>query len=177
MPLANRIIFITIILIFIMPGRKKHPETKDVTTFLSQKGYDVIPIRQNAAGLLLITVKVNGTEGLFILDTGASISVLDSSQASRLQLTLQNEKSSFTGAGAGGQGLEVIPSEGNTIEIGNYIVTGFTLSVMSFDHVSQALTQAGCEEFSGVIGVDILKPGKAIIDYSTMTLYLSSEKK
>ena len=159
-----------------MPGRKKHPETKDITAFLLQKGYDVIPIRQNAAGLLLITVKVNGIEGLFILDTGASISVIASNHASRLQLILQNDNANFTGAGAGGQGLEVIPSEGNTIEIGNHLVTDFMLSVMSFDHVSQALTQAGCEEFLGVIGVDILKPGKAIIDYSTMTLYLSSEK-
>lgn len=157
-----------------MPRRKK--QATDITAFLSQKGYDVIPIRQNAAGLLLITVKVNGVEGLFILDTGASISVIASSHASRLQLTLQNHNANFTGAGAGGQGLEVIPSEGNTIEIGNHMVTDFMLSVMSFDHVSQALTQAGCEEFLGVIGVDILKPGKAIIDYSTMTLYLSSEK-
>lgn len=159
-----------------MPGRKKHPETKDLTAFLSQKGYDVIPIRQNAAGLLLITVKVNGVEGSFILDTGASISVIDSSQASRLQITLQNHNANFTGAGAGGQGLEVIPSEGNTIAIGNHIVTDFALSAMSFDHVSQALIQAGCEEFLGVIGVDILKPAKAIIDYSTMTLYLLSVK-
>lgn len=158
-----------------MPGRKKNPE-KDITIFLSQKGYDVIPIRQNAAGLLLITIKVNGIEGSFILDTGASISVIDSNQASRPQIILQNDNANFTGAGAGGKGLEVIPSEGNTIEIGNHVVTDCMLSAMSFDHVSQALMQAGCEEFLGVIGVDILKPAKAIIDYSNMTLYLLSEK-
>ena len=151
-------------------------ETKDISAFLSQKGYDAIPIRQNIAGLLLITVKVNGIEGLFILDTGAGVSVIDSSHANRLQLTLQKDSTTFTGAGAGGQGLEVIPSNGNKIEIGNHIVTDFTLSVMSCEHVSQVLTQAGCEEFLGAIGVDILKPGKALIDYSTMTLYLSSEK-
>jgi predicted aspartyl protease len=161
---------------FMMTASERQPETKDLTTFLSQKGYDAIPIRENIAGLLLITVKVNDIEGLFILDTGAGVSVIDSTQASLLQLTLQKDNASFTGAGAGGQGLEVIPSQGNKIEIGNHTVMDFTLSVMSFDHVSQALTEAGCEEFSGVIGVDILKPGKAIIDYSSMTLYLSSEK-
>lgn len=151
-------------------------ETKDISAFLLQKGYDAISIRQNAAGLLLITVKVNGIEGSFILDTGAAVSVIDSSHANRLQLALQKDNTSFTGAGAGGQGLEVIPSRGNKIEIGNHVITDFMLSVMSFEHVSQVLTEAGCEEFIGVIGVDILKPGKAIIDYSTMTLYLSSEK-
>lgn len=151
-------------------------KTKDITAFLSKKGYEVIPIHENTSGLLLITVQVNGIEGLFILDTGAGISVIDSRHAGRLQLTLQKDNTTFSGAGAGGQGLEVIPSKGNKIEIGNYIIKDFTLSVMSFENISQALTEAGCEEFSGVIGVDILKPGKAIIDYSTMTLYLSSEK-
>jgi len=44
---------------------------------------------------------------------------------------------------------------------------------MSLEHVNQALTQAGIQEaFIGVIGVDILKPGKAIIDYGNMKLYL-----
>lgn len=156
-------------------GEEIPMETKDISIFLAQKGYTTISIKQNAAGLLLIAVKVNGVEGLFILDTGAAVSVVDSSHANRLQLTLQKENASFNGAGAGGQGLEVIPSEGNKVEIGNHTVTDFTLAVMSFDHVSQTLTEAGCEEFLGVIGVDILKPGKAIIDYSTMTLYLSSE--
>ena len=37
----------------------------------------------------------------------------------------------------------------------------------------QALEQAGVnEELAGVLGVDILIPGKAIIDYGAMTLYL-----
>lgn len=161
---------------YLSPLYSPNLETKDITFFLSQKGYDAIPIRENPAGLLLITVKVNGIEGSFILDTGAGVSVIDSSHASRLQLTLEKDSATFTGAGAGGQGLEVIPSNGNKIEIGNHTVTDFTLSVMSFEHVSQKLTEAGCEEFLGVIGVDILKPGKAIIDYGSMTLYLSSQE-
>jgi hypothetical protein len=31
------------------------------------------------------------------------------------------------------------------------------------------------EEFLGVIGFDILKPGNAIIDYRNLTLYLREE--
>ena len=148
-------------------------KTKDITAFLSRKGYDSIPICQNAVGLLLITVKVNGIESLFILDTGAGNSVIDTKQASHLLLILQKDSASFTGAGAGGQGIEVIPSKGNKIEIGNHIVRDFTFSVMSLEHATQALTQAGAyEAFLGIIGVDILKPGKAIIDYGAMTLYL-----
>ncbi len=151
-------------------------ETNDISSFLSQKGYDPVPILENPAGLLIIKASVNGEEGLFILDTGAGISVIDSRHAGRLGLALQNDNASYTGAGAGGQGLEVIPATGNKVEIGNHTVNDFTLSVMSFANISQALTAAGCEDFAGVIGVDILKPGKAIIDYSNMMLYLFSDK-
>ena len=148
-----------------------------MTAFLSKKGYDAIPISQNASGLLLISVNVNGTTGLFILDTGAGVSVVDSKHVDLLNLNLEKAETSFTGAGAGGQGLEVVPTKGNRIEIGNYVVSNSALAVMSLEHVSQALAQLGCkEEFLGAIGVDILKPGKAIIDYGTMTLYLFSEK-
>src|SRR6476659_10425611 len=118
----------------------------DMTAFLSQKGYDPIPILQNTVGLLLITVKVNGIEGLFILDTGAGNSVVDTQHASHLLLNLQKESASFTGAGAGGMGIEVIPSNGNEVEIGNHIVRDFTLAVMNLEHANQALTEAGAHD-------------------------------
>jgi predicted aspartyl protease len=153
---------------------KTGTETGELNAFLSQKGYLAIPFIQNAVGHLLVDVIINGVKGTFILDTGAGSTVIDTKQASRLNLVLQKESASFEGAGAGGQGLEVIPSEGNKLEIGNYIVHDFLLTVMSlFEHVTEAFVKAGVhEELSGVIGVDVLKPGKAIIDYSGMMLYL-----
>jgi predicted aspartyl protease len=158
-------------------GIKRVP-AKDMTAFLVKKGYDAIPIRQSVSGLLLIKIKVNGIAGSFILDTGASVSVVESKQAKRLKLTLQKDNTSSTGVGAGGKGLKVIPSTGNKIKIGKHVVPDLTLAVMSLGHVNQALKQAGAHEpFLGVIGVDILKPGKAVIDYSTMTLYLLSDGK
>lgn len=149
------------------------PETDDIFDFLVQKGYDAVPIRQNAAGLLLITAGVNGIPGLFILDTGAAVSVIDFIQVDALQLALQKDNTTYDGAGAGGQGLEVIPSNGNRLEIGNYCRTDFTLAVMSLEH---ALSQLCSDEvIFGIIGVDILKPARALIDYSNMMLYLLHE--
>jgi predicted aspartyl protease len=162
-----------------MPGKKsindiQEEMPEDINSFLARRGYLAIPIVQNATGLLLVTVVVNDVPGLFILDTGAGISVVESNHAERFKLNLQNDDTSFTGAGAGGQGLKVIPSTGNKIEIGDYTITDLTLSTMSLEHVSQALAELGAnEEILGIIGVDILKPARAIIDYSSMTLYLS----
>jgi hypothetical protein len=43
-------------------------------------------------------------------------------------------------------------------------------------HVNASLILHDCEAVDGIIGADLLKKGKAIIDYSTNTLYLKSKK-
>lgn len=146
----------------------------ELNAFLLKKGYHAIPFTKSAVGHLLVEVIINDQKGIFILDTGAGNTIVDTKQAAHFQLVLQKSNSSFDGAGAGGQGLEVIPSEGNKLEMGTYLLQDFTLCVMSlFEHVSEALAKAGVhEELSGVLGVDILIPGKAIIDYGAMMLYL-----
>lgn len=148
--------------------------TGELHAFLLNKGYHAIPFIKNAVGHLLVDIIINGEKGSFILDTGASATIVDTKQASRLQLVLQTDDATFEGAGAGGQGLEVIPSKGNRLEIGSYLLPDYPLLVMSlFANITQVFEQAGVhEELSGVLGVDILIPGKAVIDYSSMTLYL-----
>ena len=102
--------------------------------------------------------------------------MIETKQAERLKLALQEDDAIFTGAGAGGQNLKIIPSKGNRMKIGNHIVSDFMFSVMSLDHVKQALAQVGAnEEILGVIGVDILKPGKAVIDYESMKFFLKHQ--
>ena len=102
-----------------------------MSAFLSPKGYDCVPILQNIVGLLLITVKVNGIEGLFILDTGAGNSVIDTQHASHLLLNLQKESASFTGAGAGGLGIEV-----DGFGIRDIILPGDGTSLWTITHAS-----------------------------------------
>jgi len=159
--------------------RNTGTETLELNAFLCQKGYHAIPFTKNAVGHLLVDVIVNGVKGIFILDTGAGNTIVDTNHADRLQLILQKDNTNFDGAGAGGQGLEVIPSKGNRLEIGSYVIPDFTLCVMTlFEHVSQALAKAGVhEDLSGVIGVDVLLPGKAIIDYNEMMLYLLPDER
>ena len=156
-----------------MKAKAQEQMQEDLNSFLTRKGYTAIPIVQNAVGLLLITVVVNDVSGWFILDTGAGISLIESSYIERFKLNLNIDETSYSGAGAGGQGLKVVPATGNKIEIGDYTISDFTISTMSLEHSIQALTALGAhEEILGIVGVDILKPAMAIIDYSSMTLYL-----
>ena len=40
------------------------------------------------------------------------------------------------------------------------------------DHINKALSERGISDVDGIIGADILKKGKAIIDYEKNRLYL-----
>jgi hypothetical protein len=43
---------------------------------------------------------------------------------------------------------------------------------MNLDYVNDAFELNGLERVDGIIGTDILKNNKAIIDYSTLKIYL-----
>jgi len=143
------------------------------TQLLNSLGYIAIPINQNIAGQLLINAKINDVDGVYILDTGASTTVIDTSQIKTLQLKLNNDEAELTGGGLGAHGIENIPSYDNKIEISNFKIDSFLVAVMSLETAWASLASIGANDILyGIIGVDILKIGNAIIDYGTMTHYL-----
>jgi len=49
--------------------------------------------------------------------------------------------------------------------------------LFDLSHVNTALTQHNAKKVDGIIGADILRKGKAIIDYNKNVLYLKKTKK
>ena len=152
---------------------QKPSTTESTTQFLTSKGYIAIPFRQNVAGLLLLNAKINDVEGVYILDSGAGQTVVDSKHLDTLKLKLNYEEAALTGGGVGAHGLENIPSYHNKLEINQFKTDNLVVAVMSLETAWESLAQVGAnEELFGIIGVDVLRTGNAIIDFSTMTLYL-----
>ncbi|MBK7880549.1 MAG: hypothetical protein WBP33_11500 [Saprospiraceae bacterium] len=88
-------------------------------------------------------------------------------------MKLNNDEAELTGGGLGAHGIENIPSYDNKIEISNFKIDSFLVAVMSLETAWASLASIGANDILyGIIGVDILKIGNAIIDYGTMTLYL-----
>lgn len=147
--------------------------TENIMLFLTSMGYTAIPFRQNIAGQLLINAKLNDVDGVYILDSGAGQTVVDTKQLDTLKLTLNYDESALTGGGVGAHSIENIPSYNNKIEISNFRIDNLVVAVMSLETAWESLARAGAhDELFGIIGVDILKTGNAIIDFSTMTLFL-----
>lgn len=147
--------------------------TENLAQFLTSMGYIAIPFSQNVAGLLLIHAKINDVDGVYILDTGAGQTVVDAKQMDTLKLKLNHDETALTGGGVGAHSIANIPSYNNKIEINNFKIDNLIVAVMSLETAWESLARVGAhDEIFGIIGVDILKAGNAILDFRTMTLYL-----
>jgi hypothetical protein len=152
---------------------QKVTTTENITQFLTSIGYIAIPFRQNLAGQLLISAKINDVDGLYILDSGAGQTVVDVKQLNTLKLKLNYDETALTGGGVGAHSIETVPSYNNKIEINNFKIDNLIVAVMSLETAWESLARVGAhDELFGIIGVDILKTGNAIIVFGTMTLYL-----
>jgi hypothetical protein len=130
-------------------------------------------LRQSVAGLPLINVRINDVDGFYILDSGAGQTVIDSKQVENLKLKIDQDETAYTGGGVGAHGIENVPSYNNKLEIKEYRIDNQAVAVMSLSTAWESLAQVGAhDELFGFIGVDVLIKANAILDFSTMTLYL-----
>lgn len=151
----------------------KEVNSEKLALKLISMGYIAVPIGQNVAGQLLINVKINGVEGVYILDSGAGQTVVDTQQSEVLKLKLALEETANTGGGLGAHSIETIPSYNNMIEINEFKIDTLPVAVMSLESAWESLAKVGAQDvLFGIIGVDLLKSGQAILDFSTMSLYL-----
>ncbi len=146
-------------------------EKKSLAEFLALNNYQQTPLTKLATGHLLVEASINDVPGIFILDTGASTTVIDEKNIELFGLTVvvEDEK----GAGAGGAGLTVYSSSDNKLSIGEFQVSPFKLAVMNFEHVNTGLQDHGVSEIiHGVLGADLLEEAQAIIDCFSRHLHL-----
>jgi hypothetical protein len=143
---------------------------EDLQEFLKKNKYKKIKFRVLKTQHLLISAKINGVKGSFILDTGASNSCLGFEGITKFQLIA--ETSETKAAGAGATGMETQLSKNNLLQLSHWKTSKFHLVIFDMQHVNQALNEYKTKPVDGIIGADILLKGKAIIDYYNHCLYL-----
>ncbi len=137
---------------------------------LKEKGYQRIDLEFTKTNHLELVAKINKIKGNFILDTGASSTCVGLEAVEHFQLLA--EDSDVKAAGAGATDMLTQIAQKNSIEIMGWKKKKIDLVLFDLKHVNQALTDHKAEKVHGIIGADILKKGKAIIDYKNKALYL-----
>lgn len=138
--------------------------------FLFKKGYTKTKLHLTRTNHFEIKATINGRKGLFILDTGASSSCVGFEGIETFKL--KAEISEIKAAGAGAIDMETKMSKKNKVKIGKWKNNKVALVLFNLTHVNTALTNHNSKSVDGIIGADILKKGKAVIDYEKKYLYL-----
>ena len=127
---------------------------------LIEKGYIAIPLEFTLTKHFVLQAKINGVEGRFILDSGASNTCVGIERTT--YFNLQAKASEIKAAGAGTSGMETQVAIKNHLEIGALSIRRLPLVLFDFQTLP----------VHGIIGADLLQKKKAIIDYAKKKLYL-----
>lgn len=138
--------------------------------YLLSEGYTKIKLKLTKTNHFEMKAKINGVSGRFILDTGASNTLVDVSSFKMFNLDVEESDVKVTGAGASNMDSKV--SKKNNLSIGKWKNDKTIIVLFNLSHVNTGLTSLDVEPVDGIVGTDILKKGKAIIDYEKKYLYL-----
>ena len=143
------------------------PET--LNKFLKNKGYCSVNLICLKTKHYLIEAKINGINGKFILDSGASNSCLCISQENKFKL--ESKKSKISASSATSEMSNTNISKKNFIVVSEW---EDLIDLVTFDmsHINHTFNEKEIESVDGIIGADVLKKSKGVLDYKSNKLYL-----
>ena len=138
-------------------------------SFLKSIGYISVKLKFLKTNHYLLKACINGVEGKFILDSGASSSCICLSLENKFKIDSKENKIKASSATSNMEDTRL--SKNNTIKIRKW---RSKISLVSIDmtHINKVLNEKETESVDGIIGADVLKKSKAVIDYESNKLYL-----
>lgn len=138
-------------------------------------GFSAVPVRAVEPGHHLISATIDGETSYFVLDTGANVTVLDRSRAERLGLSFERRAPMSSGKArpAGAGRAEQVPI--GSFQIGSIRVRQGQVVTADLGQLLGALEQVSGVQVAGIIGQDVLREHRAIIDVAQPRLYLMEE--
>jgi clan AA aspartic protease (TIGR02281 family) len=145
-------------------------EELPLAIFLKKSDYKEIILQKNQVGHFQLKAKINGIEGLFTLDTGASKTVLDKERSKKFKITAASKDTQAGGLGTSIQKAKITSVD--SLEVGSLKFEKLPVAVVDLSSVNDSLSKHGVQPQDGVIGADVLETSNAIIDYKNHRLYL-----
>jgi hypothetical protein len=137
--------------------------------FLKEYGYLAVKLQFLKTKHYSLEVKINGKSGRFILDTGASNSCICISLEEKFKVISKDSKVKASSANSEMTNTKI--SKNNTIQIGKW-ENKINLITFNMIYINNALNEKKIDSVSGIIGADVLKKSKAVLDYKSNKLYL-----
>jgi hypothetical protein len=151
-------------------GEHNTEKSRPFDSLLKEQGYVAVPLKLLNTGHLCVNLRVEGKKIFVAVDTGAPVTHFDSERVKHLQLKWQP-------LGKEGDGKAPKPQanswcEVKHLEIGGFDVGPLILCGNDLSDINSGNAIYRAPQIDGLLGSDILGDLKAIIDYSTNTLYI-----
>ena len=143
-------------------------------SFLEVRGYVGVPLERNAVGHFQMRGSMSGLPALFLLDTGASHTVLACRRLAAFGL--RQRKTAQKAGGLGTTVQAVFRARARSLALGSVEIGPRTVNAIDLSHVNAALTGHRSEAVDGVVGGDLLSALAAVIDYTGGVLYLKRRR-
>ena len=119
---------------------------------------------------LILICKINGVEGNFIIDSGASNSCIDTNLSSKFNLktTISQENANS----ATNTISKMYISKNNILQIEELLHKDLDIFLFDMSHINKTFEDQKIEKIDGIIGGDLLKKFNAIIDYNKKSIKL-----
>ena len=137
---------------------------------LRSKGYTRVRLQTLPTNHYVVVATLNGVNGRFILDTGASSTCVSTELAVHFHLNAKPSEEKASSASA--NELDTKVAHHNTLKIGSWSSKRRSVVLFDMQAVNLALQKLDIESVDGIFGADILQSTKAVIDYQNDWLYL-----
>ena len=122
---------------------------------------------------IMVRGMIHGKEASFLIDTGASRSVFDPKTITAFIEDIQFEKKEGMSAGVGSSDLESATFVIDRLGIGALEITDYEAVALDLENIHEMYGKLGLPHIDGIIGGDLLKRHKAVINYRSKKLRLT----
>jgi predicted aspartyl protease len=150
--------------IFFKTGSSSHPQ---LAQFAASQRFVRVPLREEASHTFTVPGSVNGHRCRLSVDTGAFVTVLDLRQAKEFGLSFT--ETFVNGNFTDGINRRIGLSQVANLMIGDYHVPAQKLAA---EELPSFAVEEGGAHVAGILGMEFLRTGRAIIDFDTMSLFL-----
>lgn len=130
---------------------------------------EVVELEENSFHIIT-TIQIGSIEGDFIIDTGASITVIDKSTPFSHEPL--DDVSEINSGGVGGEITEVRLVNLPVFKIGEYTLENVHVALIDLQYVNTLYEKHLRRRVSGLLGCDFLVRHEAVIDYKNKQLTL-----
>ena len=122
---------------------------------------------------IMVKGMIHGKEANFLIDTGASRSVFDPNTITDFIDDIQFEKKEGMTAGVGSSDLESSTFIIDNFSIGNLEINNYEAVALDLENIHEMYAKIALPHIDGIIGGDLLKKYKAVINYRNKKLRLT----